>query len=276
MNKKIILSLAIIGVVAAIAIGGTVAYFSDTETSTGNTFTAGSIDLKIDNHSFYNGEPSPDTSWGLDDLTNHLFFNFTDLKPGDWGEDTVSIHVNDNNAWACVTFKNLVDHENGCTEPESEVDGTCGEDQPGELSSELNFFFWADVCNGEINQNYPNAFPGDNIYQPECDTPLMEGPAPANNLVPGPTTYTLADSEGGVFPEELLDNDGALIGGNNYYIGKVWCFGNLGVNFENDEFICDGSSVTNISQSDSLTGDIEFYAVQSRNNSQFTCSSIGH
>ncbi|PIW76653.1 MAG: hypothetical protein CO001_00190, partial [Candidatus Portnoybacteria bacterium CG_4_8_14_3_um_filter_40_10] len=41
--KKIIISLSIIAAVAAIAIGATTAYFSDTETSTGNTFTAGSI-----------------------------------------------------------------------------------------------------------------------------------------------------------------------------------------------------------------------------------------
>jgi predicted ribosomally synthesized peptide with SipW-like signal peptide len=47
--KKILISLAIIGVVAAIAVGATVAYFSDTETSIGNTFTAGSLDLKLSN-----------------------------------------------------------------------------------------------------------------------------------------------------------------------------------------------------------------------------------
>jgi len=48
MNKKILISLTVIGVVAAIAIGGTIAYFNDTETSTGNIFVAGSIDLKVD------------------------------------------------------------------------------------------------------------------------------------------------------------------------------------------------------------------------------------
>ncbi len=47
MNKRILISLSVIGIVAAIVIGGTVAYFSDTETSTGNTFTAGILDLKI-------------------------------------------------------------------------------------------------------------------------------------------------------------------------------------------------------------------------------------
>ena len=46
--KRILVSLSIIGVAAAVAVGATLAYFGDTETSTGNTITAGSLDLKID------------------------------------------------------------------------------------------------------------------------------------------------------------------------------------------------------------------------------------
>ena len=46
--KKILLSVAIIGAVAAIVVGATTAYFRDTETSTGNTFTAGTIDIAVD------------------------------------------------------------------------------------------------------------------------------------------------------------------------------------------------------------------------------------
>jgi len=45
--KRILVSLSIIGVVGAIAIGGTIAYFSDVETSTGNTLSAGVLDLLI-------------------------------------------------------------------------------------------------------------------------------------------------------------------------------------------------------------------------------------
>ncbi|MEA2006698.1 MAG: TasA family protein [Patescibacteria group bacterium] len=66
--KKIVKSLSIITAVAAIVIGGTVAYFSDTETSVGNTFTAGTIDIDID------GE-NPWTS----------NYNIGDLKPGEVG-----------------------------------------------------------------------------------------------------------------------------------------------------------------------------------------------
>ena len=54
--KKILISSSIIAVAAAVVIGATTAYFSDTETSTGNTFTAGTLDLKLwDGDSWENG-----------------------------------------------------------------------------------------------------------------------------------------------------------------------------------------------------------------------------
>jgi len=66
MNKNILVSLAIIGAVAAIAIGGTVAYFSDTETSSGNTFTAGTVDIAVNGENPWNGEG---------------YFTISDMKP---------------------------------------------------------------------------------------------------------------------------------------------------------------------------------------------------
>ena len=49
-----IATIALVGVVVA---GATVAFYNDTETSTGNIFTAGSIDLKVDHlKQSYNGE----------------------------------------------------------------------------------------------------------------------------------------------------------------------------------------------------------------------------
>ena len=104
--KKILMSLGVIVAVGAIVAGATGAFFSDSETSVGNTFTAGDIDLQIDNESYaidYNipGYDNPvgalvastHTSWELTDLTIEKFFDFVDLKPGDMGEDTISIHV---------------------------------------------------------------------------------------------------------------------------------------------------------------------------------------
>ena len=46
--KKILYSASAIAVVAALVAVGTGAFYGDTETSTGNTFTAGAIELKVE------------------------------------------------------------------------------------------------------------------------------------------------------------------------------------------------------------------------------------
>lgn len=149
MNKKILISLSIIGAVAAIAVGGTIAYFSDTETSTGNTFTAGALDLTVDNDCYYNvlpgegqepncptvaNDPSTEvnesivTTWALTDLgVKHRFFWFNDVKPGDFGEDTISLHV-DNDAWLRLLISAVTNNGNGLTEPEDVVDADADAD----------------------------------------------------------------------------------------------------------------------------------------------------
>lgn len=55
-KNKILLSLGTLVVAAVVVVGGTLAFYNDTETSTGNIFTAGSIDLKVDHlKQTYNG-----------------------------------------------------------------------------------------------------------------------------------------------------------------------------------------------------------------------------
>lgn len=67
LNKKMLLSLLVIGVVSVTAGAGTWAYFSDTETSTANTFTAGTLNLLEDTEfSMTAGPMAPgesDTQW---------------------------------------------------------------------------------------------------------------------------------------------------------------------------------------------------------------------
>ena len=148
MNKKILISLSVIGVVAAIAIGGTIAFFSDTETSTGNTFTAGSLDLLVDSHCTYNSQTSDQCgTWELKNLVPNVdkFFNFADVKPGDSGENTISLHV-DNAAWLRLVVSAVTDNDNTQTEPESlvDADGLTS----GELRENLLFTVFTDAnCN---------------------------------------------------------------------------------------------------------------------------------
>lgn len=104
MTKKILVSLSIIGAVAAIIIGGTVAYFSDTETSTGNTFSAGTLDLKVD------GKDDPEV----------VHVTLSDMKPG----DSVCYKWELKNAGSLpgkvkISFSPVVNEENGILEPET-------------------------------------------------------------------------------------------------------------------------------------------------------------
>lgn len=137
--KKILLSLAMIAVVGVAVAGATGAFFSNLEKSTGNTFTAGGIDLKIDSDCHYyqltggESEEYVDVGcgevgqngvgvgqWAETDLKDgvHRFFNFSDIKPGDKGEDTISLHVYGNDAWGRILMNLTNDLDNSCTEPE--------------------------------------------------------------------------------------------------------------------------------------------------------------
>lgn len=212
-----------IAAVAAVVVGATTAYFSDTETSTGNTFTAGSLDLKIDSEQHYNGNvcklndqgswiwvgnnpyPVPETpcdgSWAEADLGAHKFFNFSDLKPGDWGENTISLHVYNNDAWGNMQIKFSKNLDNTCTEPENSVDATCSdaEPMPGELLSNMTFKTWLDQgripgfqC-GEVTPRIPRCpsdpWEGDNVWQ---DQPWIEQNPDEENpwSMPEPTIPT--------------------------------------------------------------------------------------
>lgn len=72
--KKILVSLMTIAMVSALIGGGVYAYFSDTETSTGNTFTAGTMDLNLDGGN-----------------ANVVKFTVANVKPGDTGSGSYTV-----------------------------------------------------------------------------------------------------------------------------------------------------------------------------------------
>ena len=115
MKKALIATLALALVATMVGLG-VHAYFSDTETSTGNYFQAGTLDLKV------NGQDDPIGA----------IIEIGNVKPGDSG----SVDVNLNNAGsldgnADLHIKNLQDLENGYNEAEG-VDS-----EPGELSKAI-------------------------------------------------------------------------------------------------------------------------------------------
>ncbi len=276
--KRILLGIGMIVFVSAIAAGATGAFFSDTETSTGNTFTAGAIDLKVDSTQHYNNAVCTNGvwvlaagqtiavdqypvlgsactgSWTLTDLgPTNQFFNFGDVKPGDRGENTVSLHIDNNNAWACLDLRTTGNNENTLVEPESDAGDVTLDPSGGELAQNIKVFSWLD------NASTSGAIPGDNIWQ--AGEPMLFSPVALSGLG-STTTLPLADS---------VTNGGATMApGVTSYIGLFWCAGNLtavaGV------ITCDGSAMGNQSQTDSATTTVSFRVVQSRNNPTFQCS----
>lgn len=274
--KKLLLSVLSIAVVVGVGVYATNAFFSDEETSTGNTFQAGAIDLKVDSTAHYAGlvcsigglwvedaiGPSNNTrpellntacdlSWELTDLTQaSRFFNYTDLKPGDEGENTISLHIYDNDAWACVNIIPTMNDDVTTNEPELEAGDVANTDSiyDGELAQNMTFSIWADVCEGGLNGN-SEAVPGDNIYQEDCDIPLTTGAGPIT-----PTSYALADS---THLNVFTGVNGPLVGTQDYYLGVAW-----GI----------PDAVGNIIQTDKYMADISFYVEQSRNNPNFVCN----
>jgi hypothetical protein len=254
----------ILGTLAALAAGGTGAFFSDT-----------AIDLTVDNESYYKGILNASTTWAAKDLTIEKFFDFGDLKPSDYGEDTISLHVDTNDAYLCADVKLTSNNDNTQTEPEALVDGNGT--TTGELAALVNFVWWADD--------------GDNVFESD-EAVISQGPIGALG-VGGSTTIALADATTNIW----TGTPGPVPGNQTLYIGKAWCFGNIGVapipqdgtstlmspagnndgvngagKPEDGGITCNGALLGNESQTDSLTADVIFHATQARNNPRFQCT----
>jgi len=247
----------------AIVAGATTAFFNDTETSTGNIFTAGSIDLKVDSFgATYNGQ-DVGTGWSSRNLTNNeKFFTFEDIKPGDRGTRHISLHADDNPAWACLLVTNKEDEENDLNDAEEDAGDNTDGTLEGELSKYIHVFGWQDDDS-------------DGEYDPQNDEKPLKIHVPAGDpdfdlLSFFDVFYDLdiADSESDTDP---LPPTGP---GATRNIGVAWCVGTQTVNHDTGAISCDGSGVQDDAQTDEFSADVVLYAEQVRNNPNFKCADV--
>lgn len=95
--KRILLSVITIALVSTVAFGATKAFFTDTETNTGNTFSAGTIDIAVNDQNPWN-RTTP--------------YQFIDMKPSqvDYADFVIqNVGTNPANVWKKVTVTNEVD-----------------------------------------------------------------------------------------------------------------------------------------------------------------------
>ncbi len=207
------------GVVGA-AVYGTTAFFSDSETSTGNVFTAGSVTLAIQEivHDYFGDDNNaPDFS-----LTNAGFaFALADLKPLDAGKVTYNLSNGANDAYVCAAVAETANADNGINDPEADAGDVSDGANNGELGDYLSFKF--------------GAFSG-----------------------------TLSSISG------QWQSLGTVAANAAQASSLEYCFGE----YNGADCVLDEASLYNQAQTDSLNADVQFYAVQTRNNPNFTCASL--
>lgn len=259
--KKIILSLGMLVFVVAVVVGGTGAFFSDTETSTGNTFTAGSIDLSLGSGFSSDSNNANGSGVVVKDTNNAggVLFEFDDLKPGDKGTVSFELSVESNDAYVCALSTLGDTPENGVIDPE-EPDNTTGVNG-GELQNYLQFAtFDDDNENGVFDAGEPlnvNQYGGG------------DGNGFTYTQIAGAGWVPVADTN---YPNTWLV-EGSLTAGEDYSAGFMYCFGDFDSN--GDCSVPFGADY-NDSQTDGLEGGIEFYSVQTRNNEGFDCTTLNN
>ena len=270
--RRMYISVVSIGIVASGLLLATSAFFSDKETSSENALEAGKIDLKLAYQSLVwvvdHWEPNFN-GWSINDLTYQAFFNGNDVKPGDLSEGTISIQVDDNPSWLCADLVLTGLPENGVIEPEiTDGDADDNSNWNGELQDELQFVMWADDGDQTFEQTEEVLFLGDLNFLPTGD---------GNTGL----TIPLIDSQKNYWGSVGTPlNPGES---NRAHLGVAWCMGELTLTPQPEAngvpqqrppgFTCDGSLVSNISQTDKIIGDISFSAIQTRNNSDYVCNS---
>jgi predicted ribosomally synthesized peptide with SipW-like signal peptide len=180
--------------------------------------------------------------WEEKDLGDEQFFNFGDVKPADHGTNLISLHVETNDAYACLITHDGVDNENHVYDPEIEDGDTSDNGEGyGELQDYLEVFVWQDNN-------------GDGEYQ-------------TSETAIGTTTIdqlgTLATYAG---------TNGYLTASSTAYVGLAWCAGDISVDETTGDIDCDGNGMPNKAQSDSYSVSLTAYAEQVRNNQGFSCA----
>jgi predicted ribosomally synthesized peptide with SipW-like signal peptide len=161
--RQALLSILAVALVAGLAGGGLMAYFSDTEISEDNQFSVSNVDLAVDVNWYDQGQehnPWPEHVPLIDPATT------ADIKPEHGGEATISLHVYCYEADLYMFLDTLTHSENGRIDPEMKAgDAT---ENVGELIDFLYLELWQDNgVDGVAATGDPGE--GDNIKQPEED-----------------------------------------------------------------------------------------------------------
>lgn len=159
--KRILFSVMTIAMVGLLIAGGVFAYFSDVESSTGNSFTAGTLDLSVDGAN----------PWASTKITA------SNMAPGASGVATMTLKNEGTiDGTLTVDLKNLLDAEGANPEPETD------KDEPGDLSANMDIALWVDANQDGVQDGGETV-----LYSGKLNAEA--GPYSVGTLAAGATTY---------------------------------------------------------------------------------------
>jgi len=199
--KKILISLSIIGAVAAIAISATTAYFSDTKTSTGNTFTAGTISIGVGQQGF-------------------VPVTLADMKPSQVGYSNFTIaNTGTNPVNVTKEIRNIATEENGVNEPECLAyggtwDGQCtGVQAKNDIDTVITYDLSVKVYDGSNNQVWNQTLNDmDMTITQKNGVPSFLGMIPSGYHMDVVESYHMASSTGNWAQSDKMTFDILLVG----------------------------------------------------------------
>lgn len=188
--------------------GATYAIFSDTETSTGNTFTAGTLDLKVDNQ----------------DDSNIVHVTLSNMKPGDTANyQWVLSNAGSLTGKPWIEITNVVNNDNNCNDPEiAAPDTTCG--NPGLGDGELGDYLMMKLnAPGSVGYMYPHGpSPSCDASGSKCtlnywssrghldeviDGQVWDTIAPSSNLAPMVLEFEVPSATGNIIQSDSVSFD---------------------------------------------------------------------
>jgi spore coat-associated protein N len=202
MKKKILFSIMAIALVGALIGGGLYAYFSDIETSTGNVFTAGTLNLDLTDASD-DGTESETATWV-----------FSNIAPDDTGGGGAGAGLTISNTGSLDGYLDLssinvtnAENYNATTDEAEAADDTDTSDATGggELGANLLVQIWLDADN-------------DGVVGVSAGNLLEESIYPAAAIgAPDPGVTGVLDNIAATY-----DLDEPLGAGNSTYIAILW------------------------------------------------------
>ncbi|MEF8779564.1 MAG: choice-of-anchor W domain-containing protein [Haloferacaceae archaeon] len=257
-RRKVLVGLGAVGVASAGAGLGTTAYFSDEESFTDNTLTAGELDLFV--HVDYSEDQGDYAQYQTPEGTfidgnvvgggegDPLHIEVDDLKPGDSGFGKLCFSVVDNPAYMWMCGELTANDENGYTEPEPDSFDDGDVNDPGDADGE-----------GEL----ADAMVAGVAYCYEDDDELLV----SDDIVSGSLREVLLALRNGLPLDGSGDPDAGLE--RDPFEGVEAPFVEGDVNAD-DTCLCFywevPTDVGNEIQTDSVEFDLSFYAEQARHN----------